>query len=88
MLTCSHDVCIKCAADNYFLNTVGKREQRKDEKKGKRESYFCEICLEVTKIDEGTVNELKQWYISNVNAKGGSRGGNRNGMSGAKEGNR
>jgi hypothetical protein len=23
----------------------------------------------VTKIDEGTVNELKQWYISNVNAK-------------------
>ncbi len=25
MLTCSHDVCIKCAADNYFLNNVAKK---------------------------------------------------------------
>lgn len=25
MLSCSHDVCIKCAADNYFLNNIGHR---------------------------------------------------------------
>lgn len=31
MLACSHDVCIKCAADNYFLNSVGRG--RNDNKK-------------------------------------------------------
>ncbi len=41
MLSCSHDVCIKCAADNYFLNNVGKRENKKDDKKSKKENYFC-----------------------------------------------
>jgi hypothetical protein len=41
----------------------------------------------VTKIDEGTVNELKQWYISNVNAKSVNKvnSNSKNGVSGTKE---
>lgn len=29
MLSCSHDACINCAADNYFLNTISSGKERR-----------------------------------------------------------
>ena len=29
MLKCSHDTCIKCAADNYFINCKNKPHSKK-----------------------------------------------------------
>lgn len=29
MLKCSHDTCIKCAADNYFINCKNKPNNKK-----------------------------------------------------------
>jgi hypothetical protein len=69
MLKCTHDTCIKCAADNYFINC----KNRLNNKKSKNvplshieNNYYCEKCLEQTELDTKTIDTLKKYFMDNV----------------------